>query len=342
MTTTRPHRRLRRRRCSRSPRPRATSTRSKTSCSASPAPSRAPTSCATPSPTSWSRPSAARPSSRTSSAARRRPRPTSLVSFVVGSGRGRDLPAIIAKLVERAAAEKDRAVAEVRSAIPLTDDQQHRLAAALANATGKQVEVKVVVDPSVLGGVVATVGDTVIDGSVRTRLDQIRIACSRENTPWLSSPSPPPTSRRPSRSTSRASSRRSRPAPSAASPQVGDGIARVVGPARVRRQRAARVRGRHRRPGPEPRRGLDRRRRARRGRRHRRGPDREGHRPHPVGARRRRHARPGRERPRRARRRQGPHHRRHHPPRGDPGAVDHGPPAGAASRCRPASRPSTP
>ena len=99
---------------------------------------------------------------------------TSLVSFVVGAGRGRDLPAIIAKLVDRAAAEKDRTLAEVRSAIPLTADQQHRLAAALANATGKQVEVKVVVDPSVLGGAVATVDDIVIDGSVRTRLDQIR------------------------------------------------------------------------------------------------------------------------------------------------------------------------
>ena len=99
---------------------------------------------------------------------------TALVSFVVGAGRGKDLPAIIAKLVERAAAEKEKAVAEVRSAIPLTADQQDRLAAALANATGKQVEVKVVVDPSVLGGLVATVGDTVIDGSVRTRIDQLK------------------------------------------------------------------------------------------------------------------------------------------------------------------------
>ncbi len=94
------------------------------------------------------------------------PTTTALVSFVVGSGRGRDLPAIIAKLVERAAAEKDKALAEVRSAIPLTADQQDRLAAALANATGKQVEVKVIVDPSVLGGLVATVDDTVIDGTV--------------------------------------------------------------------------------------------------------------------------------------------------------------------------------
>jgi F-type H+-transporting ATPase subunit delta len=102
------------------------------------------------------------------------PTTTQLVSFVVGSGRGRDLPAIIGKLVERAAGEKQRAVAEVRSAIPLDDDQKHRLAAALANATGKQVEVKVIVDPSVLGGIVATVGDQVIDGTVRTRLDQLK------------------------------------------------------------------------------------------------------------------------------------------------------------------------
>ena len=65
-------------------------------------------------------------------------------------------------------------MAEVRSAVALTDDQRERLAAALANATGKQVELKVVVDPSVLGGLVATVGDTVIDGSVRTRLDQLK------------------------------------------------------------------------------------------------------------------------------------------------------------------------
>ena len=49
-----------------------------------------------------------------------------------------------------------------------------RLAAALANATGKQVALKVVVDPTVLGGIVAVVGDTVIDGTVRSRLDQLK------------------------------------------------------------------------------------------------------------------------------------------------------------------------
>ena len=97
-----------------------------------------------------------------------------LVSMVVGSGRGRDLPAIIDILVQRASSSKNLEVAEVRSAVELTPDQQDRLRAALANATGKQVNLKVVVDPSVLGGLVATVGDTVIDGTVRTRLDQLK------------------------------------------------------------------------------------------------------------------------------------------------------------------------
>lgn len=99
---------------------------------------------------------------------------TQLVSMVVGSGRGRDLPAIIDSLVARASSAKNLEVAEVRSAVALTDDQQDRLKAALANATGKQVNLKVIVDPSILGGIVATVGDTVIDGSVRTRVDQLK------------------------------------------------------------------------------------------------------------------------------------------------------------------------
>lgn len=99
---------------------------------------------------------------------------TQLVSLVVGSGRGRDLPAIIDRLVQRASSSKNLEVAEVRSAVALSEDQQDRLKAALANATGKQLNVKVIIDPSVLGGLVATVGDTVIDGSVRARLDQLK------------------------------------------------------------------------------------------------------------------------------------------------------------------------
>jgi len=99
---------------------------------------------------------------------------TQLVSMVVGAGRGRDLPAIVDKLVARASTTKHLELAQVRTAVPLTADQEQRLAAALTNATGKQLNLKVVVDPSVLGGLVATVGDTVIDGSVRTRIEQLK------------------------------------------------------------------------------------------------------------------------------------------------------------------------
>lgn len=97
-----------------------------------------------------------------------------LVSMVVGAGRGRDLPAIIDQVVSRAAAAQQQEVAEVRSAVALSADQHKRLAAALTKATGKKLNLKVVVDPSVLGGVVATVGDVVIDGTVRTRIDQLK------------------------------------------------------------------------------------------------------------------------------------------------------------------------
>jgi len=101
---------------------------------------------------------------------------TALISMVVGMGRGRDLPSIIDSLVQKSAASNNRAVAEVRTTVPLTDEQRTRLAAAIEKATGKTVEVKVIIDPSILGGIVTTVGDTVIDGSVRTRLEQLKNA----------------------------------------------------------------------------------------------------------------------------------------------------------------------
>lgn len=102
--------------------------------------------------------------------------PTSvqLVSMVVGSGRGRDIPAIVDQLVRRAASAKELDVAEVRTAVALTGDQRARLKAALENATGKSLELKAIVDPTVVGGVVATVGDTVIDDTVRTRIEQLK------------------------------------------------------------------------------------------------------------------------------------------------------------------------
>lgn len=107
---------------------------------------------------------------------RANPVTTSLASMVVGTGRARDLTAIVAELVKLSAAEANREVAQVRSAIELSDDQKQRLTAALEAATGKKIELKVIIDPTVLGGLIAQVGDTVIDGSVKSSLAQLKTA----------------------------------------------------------------------------------------------------------------------------------------------------------------------
>ena len=68
---------------------------------------------------------------------------SSLVSVVVANGRVRELPEIVDRLLDITAATGEKVIAEVRSAVALTDDQKSRLAAALAKSTGKQVEVVV-------------------------------------------------------------------------------------------------------------------------------------------------------------------------------------------------------
>jgi len=98
----------------------------------------------------------------------------SLVSMIVAAGRIKDLPGIVDRLLALTASRTNRSVAEVRSAIPLTDDQKERLTKALKVSTGRDVDVVVVVDPTVLGGIVTQIGDTVIDGTVRSRLAQLR------------------------------------------------------------------------------------------------------------------------------------------------------------------------
>lgn len=108
------------------------------------------------------------------------PLAASVVVMLVAGGRARDLPAIATSLAEQAAAERAKAMAEVRSAVALDEATVRRLEQALGRATGRDVEVRAVVDPTVLGGIVARIGDTVIDGSVRSRLEDLREKLSVE------------------------------------------------------------------------------------------------------------------------------------------------------------------
>ncbi|MGE3469409.1 MAG: ATP synthase F1 subunit delta [Vicinamibacterales bacterium] len=64
--------------------------------------------------------------------------------------------------------------AEVRSATALSPDAMRAVEERLGAITGKRVAVHAVVDPDLLGGVVASVGGTVYDGSVRTQLEKLR------------------------------------------------------------------------------------------------------------------------------------------------------------------------
>ncbi len=73
-----------------------------------------------------------------------------------------------------AAESRNRLVALVRVAKPLTDAEQQRLAGALAGQYDRPVHLNVVVDPSVIGGLRVEIGDQVIDGTISSRLDDAR------------------------------------------------------------------------------------------------------------------------------------------------------------------------
>jgi F-type H+-transporting ATPase subunit delta len=97
-----------------------------------------------------------------------------LLGFLIEEGRTRDLSSILEALAEVVAEQRNKAVAEVRSAVPMDEKRRTKLAAALTKATGRDVELKILVDPTLIGGVVAQVGDQVFDGSVRRKLDMAR------------------------------------------------------------------------------------------------------------------------------------------------------------------------
>ena len=64
--------------------------------------------------------------------------------------------------------------AEVTSAMPLNERQQVELQQALSQVGGKQVRCDFKVDPGLIGGVIARIGSTVYDGSVRTQMESLR------------------------------------------------------------------------------------------------------------------------------------------------------------------------
>jgi F-type H+-transporting ATPase subunit delta len=97
-----------------------------------------------------------------------------LITEAAISPLGRSLDVSLEDYARLAAQRRQRLVAEVHVAVPLTDQQRVRLAAALAAEYGHQVHLNVVIDPRVEGGMTVQVGDDLIDGSIATRLATAR------------------------------------------------------------------------------------------------------------------------------------------------------------------------
>ncbi len=97
-----------------------------------------------------------------------------LITQAAAHPRGRSLDAGLEMYANLAAELRERLVAEVRVAVPLTTGQRTRLAAALVAAYGHDVHLNVVLDREVLGGMSVRIGDQLINGSVASRLAELR------------------------------------------------------------------------------------------------------------------------------------------------------------------------
>jgi F-type H+-transporting ATPase subunit delta len=93
-----------------------------------------------------------------------------LVSQMVNAWRGRSIEAAFADYQWALAARRNRVIALVRVATPLTQAQQDRLATSLTSKVGQPVRINIEIDPSVIGGVSVKFADEIVDGSVSNRL----------------------------------------------------------------------------------------------------------------------------------------------------------------------------
>ena len=99
---------------------------------------------------------------------------TKLLVLLAETGKLPYLPDLAEAYRERLLAHHNIVRAEVTSAVPLSPEKTRALAESLSKVTGKKVELLTSVDAGLLGGVVAKIGSTVYDGSVKTQLEQLR------------------------------------------------------------------------------------------------------------------------------------------------------------------------
>ncbi len=94
--------------------------------------------------------------------------------LIVDQERGRMLPSIAEEYYRLAGESRAKITAELITAVPVSDDTRQKLGDELGKATKKDVYLRARVDESILGGAIVRIGDKVLDGSVRNKLNQLK------------------------------------------------------------------------------------------------------------------------------------------------------------------------
>ena len=97
-----------------------------------------------------------------------------LVLLMIRRGRPGAIDRMVGHFAELLRRERGIALAEVRTALPLGDEQRNAVAERLTQITGQQVQMNEMVDKSLIGGIAVRLGDTLYDASVRNRLERLR------------------------------------------------------------------------------------------------------------------------------------------------------------------------
>jgi ATP synthase F1 delta subunit len=96
------------------------------------------------------------------------------LQLLLDRGRIEDLPEIAEAVADRVARAQGRLEVTAVTAVPLTDDLRQRIIARVRQETGSEVDLSETVDPEIVGGLVLRVGQSVVDGSVRHRIEELR------------------------------------------------------------------------------------------------------------------------------------------------------------------------
>lgn len=101
---------------------------------------------------------------------------TQFIGTVAQNRRAEEIPAMLASFTELLARDRGTQIAKVTSTTKMSATDLNALKAKLKKSTGRTVSVEATVDPSLLGGFVVQLGSRLYDSSLKTKLDDLRLA----------------------------------------------------------------------------------------------------------------------------------------------------------------------